>query len=74
LAVELLHPRLAAVVLAHLSAECNRPALAEAVVSQALRNAGYQGILMVAEQDSPTPLMDVERLRKRLDPDQLPLI
>lgn len=74
LAVELLHPRLAAVVLAHLSAECNRPALAEAVVDRALRDAGYRGILMVAEQDSPTPLMDVGKLRKSLEPDQLPLI
>ena len=74
LAVDLLHPRLGAVVLAHLSAECNRPALAEAVVDEALREAGYRGFLLVAEQDSPTPLMDVAKLRKNLEPDQLPLI
>jgi phosphoribosyl 1,2-cyclic phosphodiesterase len=74
LAVELLHPRLAAVVLAHLSAECNRPSLAEAVVDRALRDAGYRGLLLVAEQDTATPLMDVGRLRRSLEPDQLPLI
>ena len=74
LAVELLHPRLAAVVLAHLSAECNRPELAEAVVAGALRKAGYEGLLLVAEQDSPTELMDVARLHRRLGPDQLDLI
>jgi phosphoribosyl 1,2-cyclic phosphodiesterase len=74
LAVELLHPRLAAVVLAHLSAECNRPDLAEAVVGQALRSAGYEGVLQVAEQDIPTPLMDIAELRQRLGPDQLALI
>ena len=74
LAVELLHPRLAAVVLAHLSAECNRPELAEAVVARALDSAGYEGILRVAEQDTPTQLMDVGRLQARLGPDQLVLI
>jgi phosphoribosyl 1,2-cyclic phosphodiesterase len=74
LAVELLHPRLAAVVLAHLSASCNRAELAEAVVGGALRDVGYKGILQVAEQDTPTPLMDVTELQKRLGPDQLPLI
>ena len=74
LAVELLHPRLAAVVLAHLSAECNRPDLAESVVGQALRGAGYEGVLQIAGQDTPTPLIDVAKLRRRLGPDQLALI
>mgnify|MGYP002063368434 CR=1 FL=1 len=32
-------------------------------MDRALRGAGYRGILLVAEQDSPTPLMDVGRLR-----------
>jgi len=73
-AVELLHPQLAAVVLAHLSAECNRPDLAEAVVGEALRGAGFEGILQVAEQDIPTQLMNVAELRRRLGPDQLALI
>jgi len=74
LAVELLHPRLAAVVLAHLSAECNRPELAEAVVGKALQDVGFGGVLQVADQDAPTQLMDVARLRRRLGPDQLALI
>ena len=73
-AVELLHPRLAAVVLAHLSAECNRPELAAAVVGNALRAVGYEGVLEVAEQDTPTQVMDVAELQRRLGPDQLPLI
>jgi len=74
LALELLHPRLAAVVLAHLSAECNRPELAAAVVGEALRNAGDRGILTVAGQDAPTEVMDVAMLHRRMGPDQLPLI
>jgi len=74
LAVELFHPRLAAVVLAHLSAECNRPDLAAAVVGRALRDAGFKGELTVAGQDVPTEVMDVARLRRRMGPDQLPLI
>jgi phosphoribosyl 1,2-cyclic phosphodiesterase len=74
LAVDLMHHHLAAVILAHLSAECNRADLAEAVVGTALRNAGYKGILRVAEQDSPTPMLDVAELRRLLGPDQLALI
>ena len=74
LAMELLHPRLAGVVLAHLSAECNRPELAESVVGAVLRKAGYRGLLRVASQDSPTELMDVQALGQRLGPDQLPLL
>jgi len=74
LALELCHPRLAAVVLAHLSAECNRPDLAEEVVGSALRQAGYRGLLAVAEQDTPTPLLDVQELHRRMGPHQLPLI
>jgi phosphoribosyl 1,2-cyclic phosphodiesterase len=74
LALELLHPGLAAVVLAHLSVECNRPALAEAVVGAALRGAGYTGLLRVAEQDEPTEILDLGELRRRLDPPQLRLL
>jgi phosphoribosyl 1,2-cyclic phosphodiesterase len=74
LALELLHPRLAGVILAHLSAECNRPELAEAVVGKALREAGYRGFLQVAPQEDPTELLDVVQLRRRLDPEQLPLL
>jgi phosphoribosyl 1,2-cyclic phosphodiesterase len=70
-AVELLHPRLAGVVLAHLSNECNRPALALEVVGEALRKAGWTGYLEVALQDEPLPLLEVEELRRRVGPTQL---
>ena len=74
LALELLHPRLACVVLAHLSFECNRPDLAESVVGTALRGAGYRGLLRVAQQGFPTEIMDLQEMRRRLDPDQLTLM
>jgi len=74
LAVELLHPRLAGVVLAHLSRECNRPLLAERVVGDALRKAGWEGHLEVATQERPTALLDVEQLRYRAGPAQLSLL
>jgi phosphoribosyl 1,2-cyclic phosphodiesterase len=74
LATELLHPRLAAVVLAHLSEECNRPILAERVVGDALRKKGWTGHIEVATQDRPTRLLDLEDLRLRLGPAQLSLL
>jgi len=74
LATELLHPRLAGVVLAHLSFECNRPLLAERVVGDALRAAGWRGHLEVALQDKPTRLLDVEKLRLSTGPIQLSLL
>lgn len=70
-ALELLHPRLAGIVLAHLSNECNRPELAREVVEEALVGAGWKGALLVATQDEPTPLLDVEELRRRAGPSQL---
>lgn len=73
LAIELHHPGLAGVVLAHLSNESNRPDLARRVVGRALRRAGYRGLLDVAAQDEPTPLMDVVRLRDAVTPEQLSL-
>jgi len=74
LVTELLHPRLAGVVLAHLSNECNRPFLAERVVGDALRAAGWRGHLEVARQDQPTALLDLEELRLRSGPSQLSLL
>lgn len=74
LACELLHPRLAGVVLAHLSNECNRPALAREVVGRALERAGWLGHLEVALQHEPTGLLDVEDLRFRSGPSQLSLL
>ena len=72
--VELLHPRLAGVVLAHLSNECNRPELARKVVGTALAKAGWKGHLEVARQDQPTGWLDVEDLRYRTGPSQLSLL
>ncbi|MCH7890722.1 MAG: hypothetical protein IH921_04380, partial [Gemmatimonadetes bacterium] len=73
-ACELLHPRLAGVLLAHLSQECNRPELASAVVGEALRGAGFQGFLDVALQDRPTEFIDIEEVRRRTGPAQLSLL
>jgi phosphoribosyl 1,2-cyclic phosphodiesterase len=73
-ACELLHPRLAGVLLAHLSQECNRPELALAVVGGALRGAGFQGFLAVALQDQPTDFIDIEELRERTGPAQFTLL
>lgn len=70
-ALELLHPRLAGIVLAHLSNECNTPALAVSVVGDALRRAGWEGHLEVAEQDRPSALLDVDDLRTRSGPEQM---
>jgi phosphoribosyl 1,2-cyclic phosphodiesterase len=60
---ELLHPGLAGVLLAHLSAECNAPERALAVVGQMLEDAAWQGWLGVADQDAPTELLDLATLR-----------
>ncbi len=74
LATELLHPRLAGVLLAHLSNECNTPELAREVVGRALQAAGYRGYLEVAGQSGPTPFLDIEELRWRSGPEQLSLL
>jgi phosphoribosyl 1,2-cyclic phosphodiesterase len=73
-ATELLHPRLAGVLLAHVSAECNDPALARDVVGSALTRAGWRGWLDVARQEAPGPWLDVEALRSRCGPEQLSLL
>lgn len=73
-ALELVHERLAGVVLAHLSRDCNRPELAARVVGDALRGAGWQGHLEVAGPDAPTALLDVEELRRRAGPAQLSML
>lgn len=62
LLVELHHPGLLAVVLAHLSQQCNTAAEARAAVAPALRRAGFQGALHVADQDIPlAPILVVQR-------------
>lgn len=74
LATELLHSRLAGIVLAHLSRHSNTKALAREVVGEALDRAGWTGYLDVADQDAPSPQMDVERLRLQEGPEQLGLL
>lgn len=48
---ELLHRGLSAVVLAHLSQQCNDPGVARAVVEAYLRRRGFRGVVAVAQQD-----------------------
>jgi phosphoribosyl 1,2-cyclic phosphodiesterase len=59
LLVELHHPGLAVVVLAHLSQRCNSADDARAAVAPALRRAGFRGELHVAAQDAPLAPIDV---------------
>ena len=54
LLAELVHPELAIVVLAHLSARCNTREHAHDAVAPALEAAGFTGELHVASQDDPT--------------------
>lgn len=62
LLVQLHHPGLRAVVLAHLSQLCNTAAEARAAVAPALRRAGFRGALHVADQDTPlAPILVVQR-------------
>jgi phosphoribosyl 1,2-cyclic phosphodiesterase len=62
LLVELYHPGLLNIVLAHLSQLCNTAAEARATVAPALRRAGFRGRLHVADQDKPlAPIMLVQR-------------
>ncbi|MEX1257343.1 MAG: MBL fold metallo-hydrolase [Gemmatimonadota bacterium] len=70
-ACELLHPKLAGLFLAHLSAECNRPEIAHATVAGALGKAGWRGFLEVASQDEPTTFVDVAELRRARSAGQL---
>lgn len=74
LATELLHDELCAVILAHLSAESNRPELALEVVGTALRKIGYRGLVTVAPQHEPTEVYDLSALRQRSAPSQLRLL
>ncbi|MBA3317050.1 MAG: MBL fold metallo-hydrolase [Gemmatimonadales bacterium] len=53
LLVEVHHPGLGVVVLAHLSRQCNSADEARATVAPALRRAGFGGTLHVADQDEP---------------------
>jgi phosphoribosyl 1,2-cyclic phosphodiesterase len=67
LLVELHHPGLLAVVLAHLSQQCNTAAEARVTVARALRRAGFRGALHVADQDKPlAPILVVQRAGAQL--------
>jgi len=70
-ALELLHPRLSGIFLAHLSSDCNRPDLARKVVMGTLRKAGWNGFMGVAGQNAPTPLIDIRELRVYREAGQL---
>jgi phosphoribosyl 1,2-cyclic phosphodiesterase len=52
---ELIHPELGAVVLAHLSQQCNSTLAAQRTVEPVLRAAGFRGTFAVATQDAPLP-------------------
>lgn len=73
LGVELNHPRLGGVILAHLSQECNDPELALDRVGRALRRNGFGGYLEVALQDEPLADIDVSALAAAVRPQQLHL-
>jgi phosphoribosyl 1,2-cyclic phosphodiesterase len=64
LLLELHHPGLAVVVLAHLSQRCNSADDARATVAPALRRAGFVGTLHVARQDVPLPVIEVVGVRE----------
>lgn len=58
---ELYHPELAAVVLAHLSQRSNTREDALATVGATLKRAGFAGTLHVADQDTPTGPIRLDR-------------
>jgi hypothetical protein len=59
LLVDLMHPGLETVVLAHLSRMCNSPQLAGQTVKRALEERGYRGDLIVARQSRALPAFTV---------------
>ena len=52
-------PTLRALVLAHLSEECNQPAVARACMARALKARGLSPTLAIAEQASPLPFLEL---------------
>lgn len=66
LARELQHPGLGGVVLAHLSEHCNDGSLAQDVVEEPLRKAGFKGTMQVAGPEKPLDPIDVMALRRRV--------
>lgn len=74
LVAELAHPGLSCVILAHLSERANDPGLAEEVVGTALRKVRFRGEMRTGRQEAPLEPIDVSALRRRLSPEQLPLL
>lgn len=62
LAVDLVHTDLAAILLAHLSQECNDPGLARETVTRHLATRGFGGRVDVAPTDSVSEVYDVAAL------------
>lgn len=62
LAVDLMHTELAAVLLAHLSQECNDPGLARETVARHLETRGFGGRVDVAPADTVSEVYDVAAL------------
>ena len=65
LLVEVHHPGLGVVVLAHLSRQCNTADDARATVATALRRAGFGGTLHIADQDEPLGPIPIRRAAGR---------
>lgn len=59
LAAEACGDELEAVVLVHVSEQCNQPALALETVQRALTRRGFRGRVLVAEQHVPSPVITV---------------
>lgn len=74
LVLELYHPGLASVVLAHLSEAANEPEIARDTVAAALERRRYRGPVQVASQEQPMECIDVSRLRAANQPPQLSLL
>ena len=71
---EIVHPQLAAVVLAHLSEQANDPGLALDVIGTRLSRLRYRGTLKIGLQHEPLEPIDVSALKVRLAPPQLSLL
>lgn len=70
LVLEVLSPRLTAVVLAHLSDESNTVDRARSVMTTALAKKGYRGLVEVADPGRSTRVFDLATLRRTSGPRQ----
>ena len=74
LVAEIAHPRLATVILAHLSEQANDPGLAADVIGMRLERLRFAGDLLVGRPHEPLDPIDVSPRRARLLPPQLQLL